>query len=54
MPPPRGGRADRNHRQLAERPSVRDAVVTDFQDRLRDYVREKGGYLANLALAQTG
>jgi glutathione S-transferase len=41
-------------RALAERPSVRNAVVTDFQDRLRDYVREKGGYLANLALAQTG
>ena len=40
-------------RALAERPSVRDAVVTDFQDRLREYVREKGGYLANLALAQT-
>jgi len=41
-------------RALAERPSVRNAVVTDFQDRLRDYVREKGGYLASLALAQTG
>jgi glutathione S-transferase len=38
---------------LAKRPSVRDAVVADFQDRLRDYVREKGGYLATAALAET-
>jgi glutathione S-transferase len=39
-------------RALAERPSVRAAVVADFQDRLRDYVREKGGYLASLNLAE--
>lgn len=40
-------------RVLAERPSVRNAVVADFQDRLRDYVRDKGGYLATNALAET-
>ena len=38
-------------RALGERPSVRNAVVADFQDRLRDYVREKGGYLGSLTLA---
>jgi len=38
---------------LAERPSVRNAVVADFQDRLRGYVRDKGGYLATTALAAT-
>ena len=40
-------------RALADRPSVRNAVVADFQDRLRDYVRDKGGYLATIALAET-
>ena len=38
-------------RALGERPSVRNAVVADFQDRLRDYVREKDGYLGSLTLA---
>ena len=38
-------------RALGERPSVRNAVVADFQDRRRDYVREKGGYLGSLTLA---
>ena len=38
-------------RALGERPSVRNAIVADFQDRLRDYVREKGGYLGSLTLA---
>ena len=40
-------------RALADRPSVRNAVVADFQDRLRDYVRDKAGYLATIALAET-
>jgi len=39
-------------RALAERPSVRNAVVADFQERLADYVREKGGYLASLSVAE--
>jgi glutathione S-transferase len=39
-------------RTLAERPSVRNAVAADFQERLRVYVREKRGYLALQALTE--
>lgn len=39
-------------RALAERPSVRGAVLPDYRERLRAYVQEKGGHLAALALAE--
>lgn len=31
---------------LAKRPSVRDAVIPDYRERLRDYVKQKDGHLA--------
>ncbi len=37
---------------LLERPSVRGAVAATYLDDLRNYVREKGGYLASLDLAE--
>ena len=35
-------------RALAARPSVRGAVAADYPDRLRRFIRERGGYLATL------
>jgi glutathione S-transferase len=37
---------------LAERPSVQGAVRADYLDRLRDFVREKGSFLASLDRAE--
>ena len=37
---------------LAARPSVRDAVVPDYRERLFDYVKQKNGHLAALARAE--
>jgi len=37
---------------LAERPSVKGAVAPTYLDDLRDYVRQKGGHLASLDLAE--
>jgi glutathione S-transferase len=34
---------------LAARPSVRDAVMPDYADRLRDYLKQRGSYLARAA-----
>ncbi len=37
---------------LAERPSVRGAVPADYTDRLQDFIRTKGFYLAALELTE--
>ncbi len=39
-------------RALLERPSVRGAVAEDYQRQLREFIRNKGGYLASLDVAE--